>query len=145
MDTEAAKTSLMKLEVTKTAPLASGIKNCPTCAKEITSAERLDLHRRAAACNGGGNSGAAYACWLEDCERRFVQAAHLDNHRLFHIDDRRYACQTCYARFAAPASLSLHLTQLHAKVSAFNKRIVSRYESFFMKAYKIKPVLFYVR
>jgi hypothetical protein len=123
MDTEGAtrdsKTSLMKLEATKIAPLASNIKNCPTCAKEFTSAERLDRHRRAAACSGGGNSGAAYACWLESCERRFVQAAHLENHRLFHVDERRYACQTCYARFAAPASLSLHLTHLHAQVSAF--------------------------
>jgi hypothetical protein len=120
MDTEGAsrdhKTSLMKLEATV---IASTIKNCPTCAKEFTSAERLDCHRRAAACSTGGNSGAAYACWLESCERRFVQAAHLENHRLFHVDERRYACQACYARFAAPASLSLHLTQLHAQVSAF--------------------------
>jgi hypothetical protein len=116
MDTEAVKTSLMKLEGTKKAPLASTIKNCPTCAKEFTSAERLDRHRRAAACSGGV---AAYACWLEICERRFVQAAHLENHRLFHVDERRYACQACYARFAAPASLSLHLTQLHAQVGAF--------------------------
>jgi hypothetical protein len=119
MDAEAAtresKTSLMKLEATKIAPLASGIKNCPTCAKEFTSAERLDRHRRAAACSGG----EAYACWLESCERRFAQVAHLENHRLFHVDERRYACQACYARFAAPASLSLHLTQLHAQVSAF--------------------------
>ncbi len=116
MDTEAttldSKTSL-KLEATK---IASTIKNCPICAKEFTSAERLDRHRRAAACSSGG---AAYACWLESCERRFVQAAHLENHRLFHVDERRYACQACYARFAAPASLSLHLTQLHAQVSAF--------------------------
>jgi hypothetical protein len=123
MDTEGAtrdsKTSLIKLEATKIAQLASAIKNCPTCAKEFTSAERLDRHRRAAACSGVGNSGAAYACWLESCERRFVQAAHLENHRLHHVDERRYACQTCYARFAAPASLSLHLTQLHAQVSAF--------------------------
>jgi hypothetical protein len=127
MDTVAAtrdsKTSLIKLEAAKTAPLASMIKNCPTCAKEFTSAERLDRHRRAAACS----SGAAYACWLESCEQRFVQAAHLENHRLFHVDERRYACQTCYARFAAPASLSLHLTQLHAQVSAFPNRIVSRF------------------
>jgi hypothetical protein len=97
---------------TRTDPGLAALQNCPVCAKEFINLDRLTRHRNAATCRS-----AAHMCWLETCERRFSQAAHLANHRLFHVDERRYVCQACLARFRAAESLSLHLTVVHAQVA----------------------------
>ena len=88
------------------------MQNCPACAKEFLSPELLGQHR-----GGCRNNKAAYRCWLETCERSFAQVAHLANHRLLHVDERRNLCQACLARFSAPESLSLHLKLMHAQVN----------------------------
>ena len=114
----APKSSAAKSAPPQTPPPSglTPLQNCSACAKEFRSGERLLRHQRSASCLPPAGGAPAYSCWLETCEKRFTQAAHLANHRLFHADGRRYACPSCYARFHLPESFSLHLTLVHAQV-----------------------------
>jgi hypothetical protein len=111
-----SRLSALRKESSKDLDLSKveAVQNCPICAKEYTSQERLDRHLESGC---GKNGSAAYQCWLETCERSFTQAVHLLNHRLHHGDEREHGCQTCLAKFAKPESLSFHLTLVHSKVS----------------------------
>jgi len=96
---------------------------CSQCGKTFGKARNLRLHQRNIHDDNEEKRvqqkrTPTFACTMENCDRRFLTEAKLENHLNFHTDKKPLKCPElgCAAAFAGRSALQRHVKLRHMKV-----------------------------